>query len=310
METISPSFKIEKFLDRPDMLKSIELYGRVAYKSEDKITDDSAISFVRKVLKSGHESVIEHASFDFLMELGHEDEWPQAAIELLQIKEHSVGLHYTKVGTEIYLSANARTIRDAARFAPNAISRAMLEAARVECPVLFEDFRESVSRDDNFWGVNEQYVLNELQPDQAAKHIYATVRFICDRGITHEIVRHRLCSFTQESTRYCNYFKRGIQFIKPCFWNKDDAAYQVWLLAMGQAEKFYNIMMNDSYNCSPQQARSVLPNSLKTEIIVTANLTEWQHIFKLRADSHAHPQMQELMYPLKADFHNRLPELF
>jgi thymidylate synthase (FAD) len=198
MEIVNASFKIESAINTDRILANLEQYGRTAYKSEDAITTDSSKGFIQRILKSGHESVIEH--------------------------EH------------------------------------------------------------------------------------LTVRFICDRGVTHEIVRHRLVAYTQESTRYCNYARKGIQFIKPCFWDEGSGAYICWFLAMKDAESRYNWLI--SSGCSPQQARSVLPNSLKTEIVCTANLREWRHILKLRTAKAAHPQMREIMVPLLKAFQAQLPVIF
>jgi thymidylate synthase (FAD) len=183
-----------------EILKLIELAGRTAYKSEEKITEGSAEKFIASIIKRGHESVIEHFNL--------------------------------------------------------------------------------------------------------------TVKFITDRGVTHELVRHRLVAYTQESTRYCNYSKLGMQFIKPVFWNKDNAAYMVWKDHMEQCEKIYNVLMNDSYNSTPQEARSVLPNSLKTEIVCTANTREWRHILRLRTSEAAHPQIRALMIPLLKELQEHLPILF
>lgn len=144
------------------------------------------------------------------------------------------------------------------------------------------------------------------------EHESASVRFICDRGITHEIVRHRLASYSQESTRYANYsqnkFGHEITVIKPCFWAEGTPEYTLWHSSMLQAEAVYLKLIQSG--ASPQEARSVLPNSLKTEIVVTCNLREWRHIFSLRCAKAAHPQMREIMLPLLSDFHNSIPVIF
>ena len=132
-----------------------------------------------------------------------------------------------------------------------------------------------------------------------------TMRFVCDRGVSHEIVRHRLFSYAQESTRYCNY-KGGVAFIIPCWVDLPEGEYVIqntvptgdyakdyWLTSMSLAETTY-IGLIEHANWKPQQARSVLPNSLKTEIVVKGNLREWMHFFKLRTHKKAHPQMQEV----------------
>ena len=150
------------------------------------------------------------------------------------------------------------------------------------------------------------------------------VKIICDRGVSHELVRHRLASFAQESTRYCNYGKdEHIIFIIPnqlerineciCTDIRDiehtSQGEAIWITNMLYSELHYNILMKD-YKWTPQQARSVLPNSLKTEINISANIREWRHILKLRTSKAAHPQMRELMCPLLDELKSKIPILF
>jgi len=199
VKIIKAGYEILSPLDGLGILKYIERIGRVCYKSEDKITDDSCIDFVKNLISRGHEAMIEHFSF--------------------------------------------------------------------------------------------------------------SVRFTCDRGVSHEIVRHRVASFAQESTRYCNYGKQDeITVIQPCFWPEDSAQYKVWRDAMEFAEGVYMLMLD--HKAQPQEARSVLPNSLKTELVMTANLREWRHFFKLRTESVAHPQMREITIPLLAELQQRIPVIF
>ena len=154
------------------------------------------------------------------------------------------------------------------------------------------------------------------------EHAYMSVRFICDRGVTHEIVRHRLAAYSQESTRYCNY-KGGITFIIPSWVDIEEGEYEVllsklitnsnitdwiWYKNIFEAERNYISLLSEGW--SPQQARSILPNSLKTEIVMTCNLREWMHVFKLRTLKAAHPQMQELMRPLLAEIKKKVPIIF
>jgi thymidylate synthase (FAD) len=152
-----------------------------------------------------------------------------------------------------------------------------------------------------------------------------TVKFVIDRGVSHELVRHRLCAFSQESTRYCNYAKKGVVFILPPWVNlptgeypagfldsslvntMDDAAYS-WLRLIRESEDTYLSLLK--FGWTPQQARSVLPNSLKTEIVVTANFREWRHIFKMRTAQGAHPQMREVMIPLLKQVKRDIPVVF
>ncbi len=132
--------------------------------------------------------------------------------------------------------------------------------------------------------------------ESVLEHEKVTVRFICDRGVTHELVRHRIASYSQESTRYCNYaqdkFGSELTFIKPCFWADDSENMRLWEETMQGIENTYNKMI--SAGAKPEEARSILPNSLKTEIVVTMNMREWRHYFKLRTSPAAHPQIREI----------------
>ena len=144
------------------------------------------------------------------------------------------------------------------------------------------------------------------------EHSSLSVKFVVDRGVSHEIVRHRLFSFAQESTRYCNYskgkFGNEITFIEPCFWDEDSNFYLMWKLCCMEAEKDYIRFIEDG--ATPQEARAVLPNSVKTELIVTGNYREWRHFFKLRTDKAAHPQMREVAIPLLKELRRRIPIVF
>lgn len=144
------------------------------------------------------------------------------------------------------------------------------------------------------------------------EHFSFSVKFIVDRGVSHEIVRHRVASFAQESTRYCNYGNQGeITVIKPCFWDEALSEYLSWKHGCQTAEKRYMELLR--YEASPQEARSVLPNSLKTEVVMTANLREWRHFFKLRAlgmYGKPHPQIVEVALPLLEECRRLIPVVF
>lgn len=204
MQIINPSYKILTPISVGgiDELHKIEQVGRVCYKSEDLIKEDSAADFVKRLIKRGHEAMIEHSQM--------------------------------------------------------------------------------------------------------------TVIFTVDRGVSHEMVRHRLASFAQESTRYCNYSKEKfgdqITVIRPYFLEEGSGAYNAWLYVMEEAEQAYMTMLR--CGCSPQAARSVLPNSLKTDIVITANYREWRTIFKLRTAVGAHPQMREVMRPLLDEVKEKLEPVF
>ena len=195
MKIINANYHIETLIDGAEILKRIEKAGRTCYKSEDRITAESAEAFVRMLIERGHESVLEHESI--------------------------------------------------------------------------------------------------------------TVRFICDRGVSHEIVRHRLASYSQESQRYVRY-NGDIEFINPHMPNAK--AYEAWQELCERAEETYKELL--SYGVQPQQARSVLPNSVRTELVMTANLREWRHFLKLRTAKAAHPQMRELTVPLLHELQERIPVVF
>lgn len=144
------------------------------------------------------------------------------------------------------------------------------------------------------------------------EHESISVRFICDRGVSHELVRHRLASYAQESTRYCNYsksqFNSEITVIKPCFLVEGTEAYRQWEWTMHRAECAYFDLLD--IGLSPQEARCVLPNSLKTEVVMTANLREWRTVLRLRCSKAAHPQMREVMLMLLEKLHAAIPVVF
>ena len=141
------------------------------------------------------------------------------------------------------------------------------------------------------------------------EHVSLTVKFICDRGVSHEIVRHRVASYCQESTRYCNYGHSGeIAVIKPNFLEEGSLAYDSWDEVCRTAEKEYMEML--AHGCTPQEARSVLPNSLKTEVVMTANIREWRHFLRLRCSKAAHPQIREVALMLLQMFYDEMPVLF
>lgn len=179
----------------------------------------------------------------------------------------------------------------------------------------------------------KKLVLNLIKHKHLAmiEHESLSIKFICDRGVSHEIVRHRICSFSQESQRYVNYskdkFNNEITFIKPLFFEdyccdnckieicsicnvdkKERMKYILWKNAMLEAEEYYFELIK--MGAKPEEARSVLPNSTKTEIIMTANLREWRHFLELRTSKEAHPQMRELTIPLLNELKEKLPIIF
>jgi len=163
-------------------------------------------------------------------------------------------------------------------------------------------------------GTAQTFVKSIIQRghESVLEHFNVTVKFIVDRGVSHEIVRHRIISVSQESTRYCNYsqgkFGNELTFIKPCFCKDRPNLYEGWEIAMHLLEITYLTMIDGG--ATPQEARSVLPNSLKTELVMTANLREWRHFLKLRTSQAAHPQMREVALMLLEQFRSLIPVVF
>ncbi len=275
-----------------DPIKKIEKCGRVCYKSEDKITEDSAEKFVANIIKRGHEAVLEHASFIFKVS--------RSVYEDLREKVNFVENHYP---VKMYLrftdaygyivSGNVRAWRDFFWFA--GVPPYMGDFVKTN-PILFPEFKDDItfSLKKGEWNIR-QISTNELVfTYQRLVHEDISVKFICDRGISHEIVRHRPASFCQESTRYCNYSKDGfggeITVIKPMSFDCSDSPYRIWKRSCENAETAYFDLLNEG--CTPQEARSVLPNSLKTEVVMTADMREWRHFIRLRCAPAAHPDMR------------------
>jgi thymidylate synthase (FAD) len=163
-------------------------------------------------------------------------------------------------------------------------------------------------------GTAEKFLAGIIKRGHEAvlEHASFTVRFVCDRGVSHEIVRHRLASYCQESQRYCNYakdqFGTNVTFIKPLFFDENTPTYRIWERACKSAETAYFDLLAEG--CTPQEARSVLPNSTKTELVMTTNIREWRHFLKLRTSEAAHPQMREVANQLLALCKAEIPVLF
>ena len=163
-------------------------------------------------------------------------------------------------------------------------------------------------------GTAEKFIAGIIKRghESVIEHGSITVKVTCDRGVTHEIVRHRIASYSQESTRYCNYskdqFGSEITVIEPCYLNKDTFAYDEWKEACRRAETAYFNLLN--WGLSAQEARAVLPNSLKTEVVMTANIREWRHFLRLRTSTGAHPQIREIATPLLRELQQIVPVCF
>ena len=276
MRLIKPSVEIikQEEYDLNHIFKFIELAGRTCYKSEDKITEDSAKEFVDRMIKSGHSAMLEHGT----VYLTIANKNVSRGLLIYNYEKNP----YSKVvwtDNNVYITTNYRAIIE------------------------------------NNWNNYLEYITAPTE-----FHVKrTTVKFICDRGVSNEFVRHRVFSFAQESTRYCNYtkdkFNNELTFIIPC-WIKDleegnyyayceyhnskNDASKRWFDVCMSAEFVYTNLIEKGWK--PQEARTVLPNSLKTELIMTGFDSDWRHFFELRCAPNAHPQAKELADMLKNKF--------
>lgn len=313
MKTIKPYTQIIDEINGQEILKKIEQCGRVCYKSEDKITDDSAEKFVAGLIKRGHEAMLEHASFIFEVDALFYAEALEIINELESSGELASFLRFTNNSTPI-ISGNVRAWRSFFKGLVKVNGCLPCGSKKIieNNSALFPEFLNVKCLDGNNLKPLSVY---DLQTDnEKLTHWDVTVKFVVDRGVSHEIVRHRLASFAQESTRYCNYAKDDfggeITFIEPFFWN-DSSQYNTWKSSVENAEIDYFHLLN--CGATPQEARAVLPNSLKTELVMSANLREWRHFFKLRAANvtgKAHPQMLEVTRPLLDELKTLIPVVF
>jgi thymidylate synthase (FAD) len=313
MKVIHPYAKILDNTIGVNVLKKIEYIGRTCYKSEDNITEDSAEKFVANLIKRGHEAMLEHASFCFEIDY---DLYTFMMFTIKSLFLESGYKSYIRFTTKdkILMSGNIRAWRDLFKRwikIPNCFEEFIKEN-----PVLFPEWQDEWRFHPCNVGSIRPVKLEDLKyKDELLVHCDVSVKFVVDRGISHEIVRHRPASFAQESTRYCNYskgkFGGELTFINPCFLEPDSDLHDIWTFSMFKAEWFYKAMLEEG--ATPEQARSVLPTSLKTEIVMTANCEEWRHFFELRAcnsTGKAHPQMLEVSRPLLDNFKNILGVIF
>ena len=303
MKLIKPSFEI---LESQGCLKDIELAGRTCYQSQDKISEDnsSAITFVKNLLKRKHYAVIEFGEnvvlkineplWSSLMNVAH-----MPFFQSFQLSCYS--------SNKILLSMNPRTAIEFLEFiAENAnlyhydsnikkLADTIISSFPLTLVGSFVSvFPYSLTNPELYEHATLDFDIEKLV------HHTVTVRISCDRGVSHEIVRHRKCSFAQKSTRYCDE-KGEIEFIEPCWDYVVDGSN--FILPLTYAEIDYKELRKKGW--SPQEARAILPNALATEIYIKAPITEWKHIFKLRCAKAAHPQMLEIMLPLEEKFKQR-----
>lgn len=288
MKLIKPSFEIrEQPSGLEGIYKQIEGAGRVCYKSEDKIAEGTAKAFVDRMIKSGHGAMLEHGTVYLKVFNVIEN---SELIDKYKSNKYSV----VKEGTEVYNCHG--------------------DILYGSCKCITTNYRVLVEND---WLDDLKYICKPTEFHE--KRI--TVHFVCDRGVSHEFVRHRVMSFAQESTRYCNYskgkFGNELTFIQPCWLDderlklygpyhtviRDKSLESIFIASLNNAEKDYIDLIDLGWK--PQEARAVLPNSLKTELVVTGFTSDWNHFFDLRARGTTgapHPQAKELAEPLMKEF--------
>ena len=288
MKLIKPSFEIwEQPSGLEGVYKQMERAGRICYKSEDKITEDSAKPFVDRMIKSGHGAMLEHGTVYLKVFNVIEN---SELIDKYKSNKYSV----VKEGTEVYNCHG--------------------DILYGGCKCITTNYRVLV---ENGWLDDLKYICEPTEYHERR----VTVHFVCDRGVSHEFVRHRVMSFAQESTRYCNYskdkFGNELTFIQPCWLDderlklygpyhtviRDKSLESIFIASLNNAEKDYIDLIDLGWK--PQEARAVLPNSLKTELVVTGFVSDWNHFFDLRARGTTgapHPQAKELAEPLMKEF--------
>lgn len=331
MFKINPSYEIQSTIpeptDRMGVLKYLERIGRVCYKSEELISDESCIKFINNIRGCKHWAMLEHYIFVFSVT----KEIFEDVIFNLYIGENDAD--YTHARDFIKYTYWSDPINEDYRYIISTSATALNYLW--ECDCFKEDDTHGIIKLCNFMKENipelmcDPWLYNGidtsgirfLSRDEITSlpnglryiHDFRSVKFIVDRGVTHEIVRHRPASYAQESTRYCNYFPsnevvngksngKDLKLINPLFTGDNaDKCMNIWNEVMETVERGYNEMIK--LGAFPQQARSILPNSTKADIFMTARLWEFKHFFDMRVPKSAHPQMRQVTVPLVVDMH-------
>ncbi|EKE21495.1 MAG: thymidylate synthase complementing protein ThyX [uncultured bacterium] len=309
---IPPSFEI--LSDELSLAQRIELCGKVCYKAEDNITESSAIGFIEKMVKHKHNSTLEMGvaslKVNYLTIGGRWffDEFYQTIPKYLVVDALGSG--------ELLVTGSVRAFREIAIKYPNCeVVGAMAYTLASRHPYFFKDIDVYESKFVKAEKVSLEKI-DQLEPELKARHRFVAVRFVVNRAVTHELVRHRPCALLQESQRYCRYslgkFGSRVTFIKPIFFKEGSEAYALWEQSVLRAEADYLALLEmkdtngDKYTA--QAARTVLPNSCKTELIIYTSLEHWHHLFHMRAiNPAAEPSMREIMIPVHAEFIRRFP---
>ncbi len=306
MNIVKPGFIIEERDELRGGLAIIERAARTCYKTEDKITEGSAERMVRMLIQRHHEAMLEHGDYIFLLE--DYKILDNIAYSLRRLMERGADvplLTFTNINQRPIISGNIRAWREllasqclAAHYFTGAIdpiytSDLITEDERIDDP------RVKQIHYSDLHGFNEKRV-----------HLRQTVRFMVDRGVTHEFVRHRVMSFAQESTRYVDYSGDGIAVIEPCFLEEHTEPYDLWKRQCMSADTAYT--HEKRLGLKPEEARTVLPQSTKAELVMTGTLRQWDHFFDMRArqtTGPAHPQAAEVAIPLMNEMAARFPDV-
>ena len=321
-----------QIIDEPSITKKIERIARVCYKSEECIGEDTDIKMINRLIERQHTAMLEHGDFAIIV-----DEDTYETLQILSKNIESLILEdFDSSNRKCYLrfSSYQQDTTTPARLIVSGNVRAWLDVMDIVCtycgwiiptalynalvegfPLFQNRYRHDAEGSNALCSCKLVTDYTELSNKERMIHETFTVLFVSDLLVQRELVRHREASFAGESTRYCNYssdkFGNEITVIKPCFLKEGTEVYNEWKMSCEEAEKSYMILLNEG--CTPQEARDVLPVATKCDTVITANLTEWRHIFNLRAcDSTgpAHPKMKEIMIPCLKEYRNIYPFAF
>lgn len=324
MQIIKAGYQL---IDEPNITKKIERIARICYKSEDKIGEGTDLKMIKDLIERKHTAMLEHGDLAFIVdEETYQTLWDiKAEIEtmLTSLEEMDTFpqcyLRFTRseVSSRCIVSGNIRAWIHVLDYA--ATTKMSPDEAWFVPRTIHKTIEDLLPFTKNWYYCEEEYDhctfvddYSLLDSEERMIHETMSILFTVDRGVTHELVRHRPVSFAQESTRYCNYslgkYGKEITVIEPCFFAKPDTVdlptedwaekYGAWRAACEASEQAYFRLIDAK--APAQQARDVLPTSVKAEIVMTTNLREWKHIFNLRAcdaTGPAHPQMKEVMIP-------------
>lgn len=330
MKVVQPGFELLEIpepYDRLGVLKHLERIGRICYKSEEKITDDSCIKFIENIRNRKHWAMLEHYIFTFSVPKWVYDDITDRRWLTIDNPDYIHAIQFIR--TSYWPDAPDQSYRYLVSGSATAFNylwgcQCLLPLPTTGIPTLCRTLSKYIPEIMMVPGNHNSYQCDDSirfittgemkkMPERIRLiHDFRSVIFTVDRGVTHELVRHRPASWAQESTRYCNYskgkYENEITTINPCFFDDDGEAYDTWKMACKDAEEWYMELIN--CNATPQEARTVLPNSVKADICMTARLWEYIHFFRMRLPKTAHPQMREVVVPLLGKMKDSCPGAF